>query len=317
MRLWSKMYGISLDPADAGSETRPTTSGGLPALFRCRPGLRPGAQNNRRTFQVSEQSWASFFKPWNGLAWNRKTVRRRLSGKSVAASFCGYLLILFVAGCATPVEKTEQRALRQVAESYRPYGAKPALPLLTTNAPLRDFLTYALLNHPDVEAAYFDWSAAVARITSAGAPPDPQLTFQMDIQSVVTSLMPGLLFNFPGPGKLRAQADVAAAESAGKYYTFETRVLAAAYAVKKAYYELYFLTEKIAVNRATLGVLGDVESIARQRNGVGQATLQDVLRAQMEQERLQTEIANLEDSRLPLAAQFKAALGLPADAPEP
>jgi len=227
------------------------------------------------------------------------------------------MVMLFLAGCTTPSEKAEQRALRQVAAQYRPHDAKPALPLLTTNAPLSAFLTFALLNHPDVEAAYFDWAAAVARITSAGAPPDPQLTFQLDIQSVVTSLMPGVMFSFPGPGKLRAQAHVAAAESSGKYYAFETRVLAAAFAVKQAYYELYFLTEKIAVNRATLGVLGDVEALARERNAVGQATLQDVLRAQMEQERLRTEIANLEDSRQPLAAQFKAALGLPADAPEP
>ena len=225
--------------------------------------------------------------------------------------------MLLFAGCATPSEKAEQRALRQVAAQYRPHDARPALPLLTTNAPLSAFLTFALLNHPEVEAGYFDWAAAVARITSAGAPPDPQLTFQLDIQSVVTSLMPGLMFSFPGPGKLRAQANVAAAESSGKYYAFEARVLAAAFAVKKAYYELYFLTEKIAVNRATLGVLGDVEALARERNAVGQATLQDVLRAQMEQERLRTEIANLEDSRQPLAAQFKAALGLPAAAPEP
>ncbi|MCX7009687.1 MAG: TolC family protein, partial [Kiritimatiellaeota bacterium] len=225
--------------------------------------------------------------------------------------------MLLIAGCATPAEKAEQRALQQVTKQYRPQSEKPALPQLTTSAPLAEFLTYALLNHPDVEAAYFDWAASVARITSAGAPPDPALTFQMDIQSIVTSLMPGLMFNFPGTGKLRAQAAVAAAESAGKYYTFEARVLAAAFAVKKTYYQLYFLTEKIAVNRATLAVLGNVEAVARQRNVVNQATLQDVLRAQMEQERLRTEIANLEDSRQPLAVQFKAALGLPVDAPEP
>ena len=247
-------------------------------------------------FQGLEKPARDFSKPWKIFA-------------------VGGLLLL--AGCATPAEKAEQRALQQVAEQYRPHGGKPALPQLTTNAPLSVFLTFALLNHPDVEAAYFDWAAAVARITSAGAPPDPRLTFQMDIQSIVTSLMPGLMFDFPGPGKLRAQANMAAAESAGKYYAFETRVLAAAFGVKKAYYQLFFLTEKTAVNRATLGVLGDVEAIARQRNAVGQATLQDVLRAQMEQERLRTEIANLEDSQQPLAAQFKAALGLPAEAPEP
>ena len=222
-----------------------------------------------------------------------------------------------LAGCATPADKTEQRSLRQVTERYRPGGHTPTLPQLSTNAPLSDFLTFALLNHPDVEAAYFDWAAAVARITSAGTPPDPQLTFQMDIQSVVTSLMPGLMFNFPGPGKLRAQTGIAAAESAAKYHEFEARVLTTAFGVKKAYYQLFFLTEKIAVNRATLAVLADVETVALQRNVVGQATLQDVLRAQMEQERLRTEIANLEDSRQPLATQFKAALGLPGAAQEP
>jgi outer membrane protein, heavy metal efflux system len=46
-------------------------------------------------------------------------------------------------------------------------------------------------------------------------------------------------------------------------------------------------------------------------------TLQDVLRAQIEQDRLKTEIANLEDSRHPLLAQFKAALGLKAEDPAP
>lgn len=225
--------------------------------------------------------------------------------------------LIVLAGCATPAEKAERQHLKQVAARYRPEGHKPALPQLTTNAPLADFLNYALLNQPEVEAAYFGWAASVARVTTAGAPPDPQLTFQADIQSVVTSLMPGFMFNFPGSGKLRAQAAVAAAESAGKYHEFEARALAAALAVKRAYYQLYFLTEKIAVNRATLAVLSNVEAVARQRNAVNQATLQDVLRAQMEQERLRTKIANLEDSRAPLVAQFKAALGLPAEAPEP
>ncbi|MBM3838474.1 MAG: TolC family protein [Verrucomicrobia bacterium] len=63
--------------------------------------------------------------------------------------------------------------------------------------------------------------------------------------------------------------------------------------------------------------MGRLEEIARAQNASGSATLQDVLRAQIEQERLRTEIVNLEDSRDPLLAQFKAALGLGADQPNP
>ena len=42
-----------------------------------------------------------------------------------------------------------------------------------------------------------------------------------------------------------------------------------------------------------------------------------MLRAQIEEDRLRTQIANLEDSRNPLMAQFKAALGLKAEDPAP
>jgi outer membrane protein TolC len=57
--------------------------------------------------------------------------------------------------------------------------------------------------------------------------------------------------------------------------------------------------------------------LARAQNDVGKVTLQDVLRAQIEQDRLRTEIANLEDSRTSLLAQFKAALGMKAEEPAP
>ena len=63
-------------------------------------------------------------------------------------------------------------------------------------------------------------------------------------------------------------------------------------------------------------MLAGLELLARSKNEVGKATMQDVLRAQIEQERLTTEIANLEDSRRPLFAQFKAALGLTANQPD-
>jgi outer membrane protein TolC len=87
--------------------------------------------------------------------------------------------------------------------------------------------------------------------------------------------------------------------------------------VKRAYYQLYFLEEKIRVNQETLRLLADLERLARAQNEVGKVTLQDVLRAQIEQDRLKTDIANLDDSRRSLLAQFKAALGLGADDPTP
>ena len=228
--------------------------------------------------------------------------------------------MLALTGCkgfTTPGEREARQQIGTVKPAYRPNDQHPALPDLTTNSSLGDFLTYAMLNQPQVEAAYYDWAASVENITVTRSLPDPQLTFQMDIKNIVTSVMPGLLQQFPGPGKLRAQAKAATAESQARYFTFESAVLQTAYDVKQSYYRLWFLDEKIRVDREMLRLLSELERIARAQNEVGQVTLQDVYRAQIEEDRLKTEIANLEDSRHPLQAQFKAALGLTREQPVP
>ncbi len=233
----------------------------------------------------------------------------------VAILFTGAALAVALAGCTgVPVtqEKAARSDLKAVTGIYRPAG-KAALPQLTTNSSLGEFMTFAMLNQSRVAAAYFDWASSVEQITVARSLPDPRLTFQSDIADAVQTVMPGLMMDFPGPGKLKAAAGVAAAESQGKYAVFEASVLEAALELKRAYYDLYFLDARVRVDRQTIGLLADLEKLARSQNEVGKVTMQDVLRAQIEQEQLATEIANLEDSRSALLARFKAALGLGAD----
>ena len=229
-------------------------------------------------------------------------------------------LAWFLAGCKgipTKSEKEAREQQRKVSESYRPHGNRPALPELTPDSTLSNFLSYALLNQPKVEAAYYDWASSIERITQARSFPDPQFAFEMDIQKEVMSIMPGLMGAFPWPDKLRVGANIASAESKAKYFAFQAAALESAFAVKRAYYQLYFLTDKIRVNRETLKLLSDLEELARSQNEVGKVTLQDVLRAQIEQDRLTTDVANLEDSRRALLAQLKAALGLGPQDPDP
>src|SRR6516162_5420833 len=168
---------------------------------------------------------------------------------------CALAAAILLPGCkGFPVkgEKEARKQAQDVTDHYRPNGQKPSLPTLTTNSSLSDFLTYALLNQPKVEAAYFDWLASVERIT-----------VQMDIQEVVTSLMPGLMMSFPGMGKLKAAGETAAAASQGGYFTFKAASLESAYQVKSTYYRLYFLEEKIRVNRENFAILQDLERLAR------------------------------------------------------
>ncbi len=230
-------------------------------------------------------------------------------------------IVSVVTGCSGTPIASEQAARAEVAgvmPRYRPGDARPTLPVLAEASPLADYLAFAMFNSPSVEAAYYDWVAAVERITPARSLPDPRVTFQADIADTVMSLMPGLMIDLPGPGKLRAAGDTMAAESRLGYLGFEREILRAALAVKTAYYRLHFLDETIRVERETLGLLGDLEQLARQQNAAGRVTLQDVLRAQIAHDQVETRIANLEDSRGALAAEFKAALGLgPGDADPP
>lgn len=238
----------------------------------------------------------------------------RLAGAGLLAAA---MLLSGCKGIPPRSERAARKDLAAVQERFRPGERQATLPVLNTNATLGTLLTYAMLNQPRVEAAYYDYAAAVERITVERSMPDPRLTLELDIQEVVTTVMPGLMTDLPWLTKLRIRADVASAESQAKYFGFETAVLQTAFEVKRPYYQLYFLTERLRVDGEMLAVLAQVEQTARSQVESGKATLQDVLRAQIEQERLRNEIANLDDSRNPMLAQLKGALGLGADQPNP
>lgn len=237
--------------------------------------------------------------------------------KLTAASLIVLLVMTGCVGVSTKGERQARKDLRATAEKYRPQDNRPELPKLTGNSGLDDYLRFAMLNQPRVEAAYYDWAGAVNKITVERSLPDPQITFESDIAEMVMTVMPGIMQMFPGPGKLKAAARVATAESEAKYFAFESTVLQTAFALKKSYYDLYFLDETIRVNRRSLSLLADLEQLSRAQSEVGKMSLQNVYRTQIEQERLATEIANMEDSRRPMLASLKGALGISAAQPDP
>lgn len=247
----------------------------------------------------------------------RLNLRRSLFFLSGAPTLALAFALSGCSGIPTNGERAARRNFQAVTSVYRPESTKRNLPPLTGSSSLEDYLRYAMLNQPSIEAAYYDWAASIQRITVARSLPDPKFTFQSDISDIIQNIMPGLMQEFPGPGKLRAAAHGAEAGSQAKYFAFENSVLQTAFNLKQVYYRLWFLDEKINIDRQTLGLLNDLEKIARAQNEVGKVTLQDVYRARIERDRITTEIANLEDSRNSLMAQLKGALGLTRDQPDP
>lgn len=231
------------------------------------------------------------------------------------------ILVAAAAACAVAPGETElaaRDAAEQVERLYRPGDARPELPLLGPDSPFADFMLHALLRSPRVEAAYYDWIAAVARIAPARTPPDPRLTFSLDVADALMAVMTGWMADLPALGRLRAAAEEAAAASETAYFAFERELLRAAFDLKSAHYRLRFLDDSVRVQTETLRLLADLERLAQERQAVGRGALQDVLRAQIAREQLATQLDNLRDSRTALLAEWKAALGLgPADAEPP
>ncbi len=227
-----------------------------------------------------------------------------------AAALC--VLLSGCTGIRTRGEIQSRENVQAVLDKYRPKGAAPTLPKLSSGGAPENFVRFAIYNHPQVEAAYYEWLASVEKITRERSLPDPALTFQSDIAKVIKTVMPGLMMEFPGPGKLRAAANVATAESGMKYFQFEAAVLRVAFAYKKAWYDQWLVNERIRVNQEMVTLLEELEKLAQSRTEVGKGSLQDVLRTQIEKERLQTDLTNLRDSRHWFATQYKAALGLGA-----
>src|SRR5580692_684561 len=63
------------------------------------------------------------------------------------------LVSLLLAGCKGVPTKDENEARQQaqaVAADYRPRGQKPALPVLTANSSISNYLAFAMLNQPKV-----------------------------------------------------------------------------------------------------------------------------------------------------------------------
>jgi outer membrane protein TolC len=269
-----------------------------------------------------------------GVETGRARVQRRCGGSEThrarvyllpAAVALAAVAMFLLAGCSAAPARHEDASRQDLAvatKAYRPDGARPPLPELTADSGLPDLMLYALLNNPRVEATFHDWAAAVWAITTARSLPDPMFVFSANIVQSASTLSAGFVTdpgaNWPGPGKLPLKADAAYGETLKRRAIFEQELLATALAVKRAWVQQAVLEEEIRRTGDMLSVVDDMEAIARQRLSVGKVTPQDVLRAQMERDRLGSQLASLQDSRRPLEARLRSALGLgPEAAPLP
>ncbi|MCM8809499.1 MAG: TolC family protein [Candidatus Omnitrophica bacterium] len=224
------------------------------------------------------------------------------------------LIFSLFSGCLispTKVEKEEQEKLTRVENIYRPEEKKPILPVLKEDSELKDFIQYALLNNPEVEASFYDWKSAVEKISATRYLPYPILSLENEIVSNSVSLSSGLMLMLPAKDKITLASEAMSLEARKKRKIFEEKILKVAFNVKNLSYQYWVLKEKIKLTENILKILNEIEELILARLKVGKASQSDVLAIQIEEEKIRNMLLDLDDYKKVLLAKFGAILGIP------
>ena len=189
-------------------------------------------------------------------------------------------------------------------------------PELSETSQLSDYLAYAALNNPGLEAAFNRWKAELERIPQLTALPDPRFTYRYYIENVETRVGPqrhsfGIAQTFPWFGKLKLRGDVAMEAANAAQARYEAKKLKLFQQVKDAYYEYYYLGRAVEVVGNTRELMKYFESIARAKYKVAAVEYADVIRAQVELGKLDDRLTSLKKLRSPIMADLNASLNRP------
>ncbi len=175
---------------------------------------------------------------------------------------------------------------------------------------LDQYLKLAAENNPGLKAKFNDYLAAMERINQAKGLPDPQVAFGYFLQSVETRVGPqratvAINQSFPWFGTLKAQGDVAATNASSKLVAFENARLMLFRDVKLHYNQLYFLHQSIQLTEENIELLRSFKELARVNFESGKTGFVNVLRVEMEEEELHTQLQFLKDSKSAARAEFE------------
>lgn len=188
-------------------------------------------------------------------------------------------------------------------------------------------LAIARESNPDYASMRFEAQAALERVGSAGALPDPKLRVElMDITmggeqsptlwpSEVGATRYLLMQDLPWFGKRGLKRDIAQFQAQASEGQVRATWSELAAKIKTTFALRYNHHRNEELNREVLDLMVRLERIAQSRYANGLATQQDVIRAQIEQTNMQTELVALEGEGRQIDARLNALMARPALAP--
>ncbi len=195
----------------------------------------------------------------------------------------------------------------------RPEARRTKSPGNLPGATVDELLALVRGFNPEVAAAALEREAAVAKIYPAGALDDPMLNLSRDLGFRQTMVTVAQEFPLWGKRELRrevAEANATAARGKEAGVTSELQEQ-----VKMVFAQYYQAEQAVVVTRTIRAVLHDVAASAQARYAQGIGNQSDAIRAELEQTRIDPDLAMLERDGRVAKAKINALIGRPADAP--
>ena len=180
--------------------------------------------------------------------------------------------------------------------------------------------------NPEIKAAQREIDMRVARVQSAGAPPDPTLSVGFMggykqppfFPSEVTAngfRQLAISQELPFPGKLALRSQIAGTEADAARWDLESTRWRLTSELKQMYFEYQLAVRSLEIVRRNHVILDQYRQIAEARFSVGQAIQQDLLKAQLEISSLLERTVVLERQRDALRARINGLLYRPLETP--
>lgn len=188
-----------------------------------------------------------------------------------------------------------------------------------TQQPAQYFVSVALAGHPKLRAARQRVEAATNVAPQVSALPDPMFNntfWPIQNQALQTAggrvgHQFGLSQGVPWPEKLRTKADIANREVQMAQAEVDRIEREITEGVRLAYYEVWFATRAIAILEETRDLVDDLTQVAEARYKSG-GSQTDVLRAQLETDRLDDQTVTLRKQKEQAQADLAALVQRPA-----
>jgi len=183
---------------------------------------------------------------------------------------------------------------------------------------MQDYMHYAQLNNPDVEAALWRWKAAIDGVMAARSWADPHVAVGHFLRSVETRDGPqeqrfSVAQAIPWPGVLDARSRVALAAADAERWRYEHLRADVTVSVVEAYLDCYYLERAIEVTERSMQLVQHVEEVLRMRYSSGEQGHSDLINVQVELGLMEDQLSSLRDGRLPAASLLNALVGRQQD----